>query len=96
MWRCTNPALDDSTRRAAVKELMQGRRGVQLAKTEDETRQARASVDAAKRRLGERGPVWWQDDSPDEGGKHPRNTIYAEWWASLDEETRAKGDPPKS
>ncbi len=94
LWRCTDPALDDSTRRAGVKALMQARRGVFVAQTEAETRAARDKVDAAKRQLGERGPVWWQDDSPDEGGKHPRNSIYADWWGGLSDAERAQGDPP--
>ena len=95
LWRCTNPALDDSTRRAAVKALMQARRAVHLAQSDGEERAARDRVDVAKRQLGERGPVWWTDGSPDEGGKHPRNSIYAAWWAALDAGARAKGDPPQ-
>ncbi|MHA6323936.1 hypothetical protein [Roseivivax sp. CAU 1753] len=91
LWRKTDPALDDSTRRAAVKRLMQARRAVGLAKNDAETRSARDAVDAAKRDLGERGEVWWDDGAPDEGGRHPKNTSYAEWWAGLSEESRAKG-----
>ena len=96
LWRCTNPALDESTRRAAVKALMQARRAVRDAKDEDEIKAARARVDAAKRELGERGPVWWTDDSPDEGGKHPRNSIYAAWWADLSDAQRERGDPGRA
>ena len=95
LWRCTNPALGDSTRRAAVKALMQARRAVRDAGSEEETKAARARVDAAKRDLGERGPVWWDDASPDEGGKHPRNTVYADWWTGLSDEERAEGDPAR-
>ena len=91
LWRRTNPALDDTTRRAAVKALMQARRAVGQATTESETRAARDAVDAAKRDLGERGPVWWEDGAPDEGGKHPRNSAYAGWWAELDAEAQARG-----
>ena len=68
LWRCTDPSLDDSERRAAVKALMQARRAVQMADTPEAERAARADVDAAKHRLGERGPVWWDDGAPDEGG----------------------------
>lgn len=32
---------------------------------EDQLRAARALVDKAKVALGERGPVWWDDASPD-------------------------------
>jgi len=99
LWRCTNPALDDTTRRAAVKALMQARRAVFAGqKADDETAiaNARADVDAAKRTLGERGPVWWDDDAPDEGGKHPKNSSYADWWEMLDDKAReAAGAAPK-
>ena len=44
----------------------------------------RAAVDAAKRALGERGPVWWTDGAPDLNRRLARNTPYAGW-----HETRA-------
>ncbi|SEQ18811.1 hypothetical protein SAMN05428995_103155 [Loktanella sp. DSM 29012] len=88
LWRKTNPALDDTTRRAAIKRLMQARRAVGQAATPETVATARAAVDAAKRDLGERGPVWWDDGAPDEGGKHPRNTSYAAWWSGLSDEAR--------
>ena len=91
LWRKTDPGLDDTTRRAAVKALMQARRALRDDMTEEETRATRDRVDAAKRALGERGPVWWDDGAPDEGGKHPKNTSYADWWASLDAATQARG-----
>ncbi|MCF7700428.1 hypothetical protein [Loktanella sp. M215] len=91
LWRRTNPALDDTTRRAAVKALMQARRAVGQASDEAETRAARDRVDLAKRDLGERGPVWWDDGAPDEGGKHPKNSSYADWWTGLDAEAQARG-----
>ncbi|MEL7131599.1 MAG: hypothetical protein AAGK77_04215 [Pseudomonadota bacterium] len=77
LWRCTDPSLESSARRAAVKALMQARRAVGQASTDAEKKEARAAVDIAKRRLGERGPVWWNDGAPDEGGKHPKNSSYA-------------------
>ncbi|KIT15135.1 hypothetical protein [Jannaschia aquimarina] len=91
LWRCTDPSLADSERRAAVKALMQARRAVRDADSEDATRAARASVQAAKERLGERGPVWWDDGAPDEGRKAPWNSSYAEWWAALSEDDKALG-----
>ena len=91
LWRKTNPALDDATRRGAVKALMQARRAMRDARTEEQTKDLRARVDSAKRDLGERGPVWWADGAPDESGRHPKNTAYAEWWAGLDAETQARG-----
>lgn len=92
LWRRTNPALDDATRRRHVKALMQARRDVGRAASDVEEREARDRVDAAKRALGERGPVWWDDDAPDEGGRHPKNTGYAAWWAARDAATRARGE----
>ena len=91
LWRCTDPALPEDERRAAVKALMQARRAVRFAEDADAERQARDHVEAAKRRLGERGPVWWADGAPDEGGKHPKNTRYADWWAGLGEAARRAG-----
>ncbi|WP_299149436.1 hypothetical protein [uncultured Tateyamaria sp.] len=91
LWRKTDPRLDDATRRAAVKALMQAHRAVRFAKDEDETRAARDAVDAAKQALGERGPVWWDDGAPDEGGCHPKNSSYAQWWADLPAAKRAAG-----
>ena len=44
---------------------------------------ARARVDAAKIALGERGPVWWDDGSPDLNRHLARTTVYAEWFAGL-------------
>ncbi|KQI69695.1 hypothetical protein AN189_04730 [Loktanella sp. 3ANDIMAR09] len=88
LWRKTNPALDDTTRRAAIKRLMQARRAVGQAATPEAVATARAAVDAAKRDLGERGPVWWDDGAPDQGGKHPRNTSYAAWWSGLSDAAR--------
>ena len=93
LWRCTDPALGDSERRAAVKALMQARRAVQLAGDDaDAERAARDRVDAAKRALGERGPVWWNDGAADEGGRHPENSTYADWWAALDAAERERGE----
>ena len=81
LWRRTNPALSEDERQAQVNALMNARRAVKDAKTEDETKAARAKVHAAKVALGERGPVWWDDGAPDYGRRAPRNTPYADWWA---------------
>ncbi|KAA9009317.1 hypothetical protein [Histidinibacterium aquaticum] len=88
LWRKSDPGLPEEERQAAVRELMSARRAVGAAEGEAETRAARERVDAAKRRLGERGPVWWSDGAPDEGGRHPRNSSYAAWWADLDADER--------
>lgn len=76
LWRTTNPALPDDVRRA-----------------EDDaaTRDARARVQEAKEALGERGRVWWDDGAPDQTQTAPKNSTYADWWASLDPAERDKG-----
>lgn len=91
LWRCTNPALEESERRAQVKALMRARLAVRDAQTPDEEKAARERVHAAKVALGERGPVWWDDGAPDENRFHPKNTSYAEWWAGLSEGEREAG-----
>ena len=88
LWRKTDPRLDDSERRAAIKAMMQARRDIAQAVTEAEDRDARTRINAAKTRLGERGPVWWDDGAPDESGLAPDQSSYAEWWAGLSEAER--------
>jgi hypothetical protein len=34
-------------------------------------------VDEVKQALGERGPVWWDDGSPDLNRHMAKNTLYA-------------------
>ena len=101
LWRCTDPRLSDTLRRAAVKALMQARRDVMLATRANDgagdpaaLADARTRVDAAKHALGERGPVWWADtdDAPDQTGLHPKNSTYAAWWAALTDAERAAGE----
>ena len=91
LWRKTDPRLSDSERRAAVKALMQARLAVRDAPDEAATRAARDRVDEAKRALGERGPVWWEDGAPDLTRHAPWTGPYAEWWDSLTEAERAAG-----
>ena len=55
-----------------MRELMDARR-----------KRDRARVDAAKRALGERGPVWWDDDAPDLTRHLARNTPYRDWYEAL-------------
>lgn len=91
LWRCTDPALPEAERAAAVKALMQARSKVRLAlKAEDEgaLKAARAEVHAAKLALGERGAPWWMDGAPDWNRHMARNTPYAEWFAALPPETQ--------
>lgn len=70
LWRRANPALGEEERASLVRELMAARRAV--------------AVDESKRRLGERGPVWWTDGAPDYNRRMVRGTPYAAWYASLD------------
>ncbi len=90
LWRRTDPALAPSERRAAIKALMRARREVGLAGDAEAERAARDDVDEAKRRLGERGPVWWSDGAPDESRLAPWNSSYAAWWHALPPEARAR------
>lgn len=85
LWRCTNPSLSESEREQFVRELMDARRAVKAAKASDDAdalRTARAAVDVAKTKLGERGPTWWGDDT-DHNRCLVKNTPYAAWWAAL-------------
>lgn len=88
LWRRTDPALPEGEREAAVRDLMAARRRVRDADDDEERRAARAGVDAAKRRLGERGPVWWGDGARDWTRFSPLNTPYAEWFKGLGEAAR--------
>jgi hypothetical protein len=86
LWRTTNPALAPEVRQELVDRLMKARRQVGLAKKAGDPeaeREARAAVDEAKRALGERGPVWWNDGAPDFNRRLAANTPYADWYASL-------------
>ncbi len=84
--RCSNPVLTAADRSRLVAELMAARRGVADARRagdEAALAAARATVDAAKHALGERGAVWWTDGAPDYNRHLARNTPYAAWYAEL-------------
>jgi hypothetical protein len=85
LWRRSNPALPATERERLVRDLMKARRAVRDAKGkgEEALRAARATVDAAKRALGERGPPWWTDGAPDYSRRLARNTPYASWFDEL-------------
>jgi hypothetical protein len=88
LWRCSNPALDEVERHRLVDELMDARRAVKAAKASGHPggmKIARASVQSAKVALGERGPVWWDDGSPDLNRYMVKNSPYADWYQSLAE-----------
>ena len=48
-------------------------------------------VQAAKEALGERGPVWWTDGTPDCNRRMAKNTQYADWWAEQEEASAGNG-----
>jgi hypothetical protein len=84
LWRKANPTLPEARASALVKTLMDARRKL-LSKdlSQDDRKQARAAIDAAKRAMGERGPVWWTDGAPDYNKRLVKNTPYADWYAGL-------------
>jgi hypothetical protein len=87
LWRTSKPALAPAQRERLVRDLMAARRAVRASKGDPVgLAAARAQVDAAKRVLGELGPVWWTDDSPDYNRHMAANTPYAAWFVSLGEE----------
>ena len=86
LWRMSNPNLPSVKREAFVARLMQARRQIRSANVtgDDALRQrARAQVHKAKVALGERGPPWWKDGSPDYNRHMAHNTPYADWFATL-------------
>lgn len=84
LWRKSNPQLDALTRAELVRDLMAARRTVRAARNDDDAKaEARARVDQAKIALGERGPVWWSDGSPDFNRKLAKNTPYRAWFENL-------------
>jgi len=87
LWRRSNPELAVAEREALVHDLMDGRRAVREALRSGDAGDlaaARGQVNAAKTGLGERGPVWWDDGSPDLNRHMARTTPYAAWFASLE------------
>nr|WP_091860873.1 MULTISPECIES: hypothetical protein [Bosea] len=84
LWRSTDPALSEVRRHQLVAELMDALRAVKEARRgHGDLNAARAVVDSAKVALGERGPVWWSDGSPDFNRHLVNNTPYAEWALQL-------------
>ena len=87
LWRRADPRLPEPQRQSLVDALMDARRAVgrALRSKPASLPAARAAVDAAKMALGERGPVWWADGTPDLTRRMARNTPYADWFAGLEE-----------
>ena len=87
LWRMANPGLDEADRAGLVGRLMAARRAVGAAKKSadrDAETAAHGIVDEVKRALGERGPAWWEDGSPDLNRHLVKNTPYDDWYANLD------------
>ncbi|WP_369987595.1 hypothetical protein [Pseudomonas xanthosomatis] len=87
LWRCTNPSLTEHERQRFVHDLMDARQDVKKAKRADDLsmlKSARARVNTAKVGLGERGPVWWDDGSPDYNRCRVDLSPYADWYKALD------------
>jgi hypothetical protein len=83
LWRRSNPNLTKEQRAKLVSDLMAARRAVGVAQRKQDSEavaDARSRVDAAKRELGERGPVWWLDGAPDLNRCMVHNTPYADWF----------------
>ena len=90
----SNPSLSEDEREELVSKLMSARRAVAIAQKSGDLkaiRAARTKVDAAKKGLGERGPVWWNDGAPDFNRHMARNTSYAAWFARY-ENAQHSGD----
>ncbi len=86
LWRRTNPSLPAERRETLVRELMNARRAVKAALKSGnpaELALARKAVDNAKVSLGERGPVWWNDGTPDLTRHKVKDSPYAQWYTKL-------------
>lgn len=86
LWRMADPRLAPEFHDRLVKQLMLARRSVGIAMRAGDAAAeaaARAAVDGVKHALGERGPVWWDDGTPDQNRRMARNTVYADWLATL-------------
>ena len=82
LWRLSNPDIGLRDKARLVKALMDARRAVKDAKKAGDREaelDAHKQGDEAKRSLGERGPVWWDDGAPDLNRHLVKNTPYAEW-----------------
>jgi hypothetical protein len=104
LWRATNPSLPAAQRKRWTQVLMTARRQLlrRLSSTDLQRRAARRDVQLAKTALGERGPVWWDDGSPDINRRMVGRTPYASWyeraqaWAATIEHLLRERDPSAS
>lgn len=94
LWRRANPLLSDEARSKLVADLMDARRALQqnsgdMRGSAAHRTEARARVHAAKVALGERGPVWWTDGTPDFNRRMAVNTPYRDWFLAAESEMSA-------
>jgi hypothetical protein len=90
-----NPNLAEGMRADLVDRLMAARRAVRDAKLVNDPKAEAAAhrrVDDVKQALGERGPVWWDDDSPDLNPRMVKSSSYAGWYAVLASHPRYGGE----
>lgn len=85
LWRLSNPWLDPESHERLVRELMAARRALRDATDSEERIAARLKIDTAKRALGERGDVWWDDGAPDYNRHLAVDTPYAAWFTKISE-----------
>ncbi|WP_336490614.1 hypothetical protein [Methylobacterium nigriterrae] len=86
LWRRHRPDLEPVERDRLVRALIEARRALRAGRRSGNPAAiaaATAAVDAAKRGLGERGPVWWTDSTPDFDRRLIRHTFYAAWYQAL-------------
>jgi hypothetical protein len=91
LWRMANPDLAEAKRADLVARLMEARRAVRDAKKRSDPEAeaaAHGAVDEVKRALGERGPVWWGEGSPDLNRHMAKTTPYADWYTRIDRADR--------
>ena len=97
LWRTSNPELTEAERSEFVGDLMRARRAVRDARgAAGATAEARSAVQTAKVKLGERGPVWWSDGSPDYNRHMVCKTPYRQWAADLAVEGNGTGEAVRS
>ncbi|MCZ4495644.1 MAG: hypothetical protein JWM25_227 [Thermoleophilia bacterium] len=94
-WRRSDPAIPEPLRVELVKELMAARRAVAAGKRLDDDAAiaaARARVQDAKVALGERGPTWWEERTPDDYRVRIDAAIHALLRARADTSTICPSD----
>jgi hypothetical protein len=81
LQRRSNPRLTTDQRALLVARLRDAEQRIR-AVTDDylAVREARAAAAQVLVELGERGPVWWSDGTPDLHGQPVDRSPYGKWW----------------